>query len=99
MAAQAGATYVSPFIGRLDDINIRGIDLIREIATIFDAVNVKSKIICASIRNPIHVTDCALTGADIVTIPYKVILQMVHHPLTDIGVKKFQEDYFAVFGE
>jgi transaldolase len=99
LAAQAGATYVSPFIGRLDDINIRGIDLIREIATIFDAVNVKSKIICASIRNPIHVTDCALAGADIVTIPYKVILQMVHHPLTDIGVKKFQEDYFAVFGE
>ena len=99
LAARAGATYVSPFLGRLDDISTRGVDLIEEIVQIFKAVSLDTQIICASIRNPIHVTDCALAGADIATVPYSVIEQMVKHPLTDIGIKKFQADYKAVFGE
>jgi transaldolase len=98
LAARAGASYVSPFLGRLDDINTRGVDLVQEIATIFDAGNIDAKIICASVRNPIHITDCALAGADIATVPYKVLIQMTKHPLTDIGIKKFQEDYQKVFG-
>ena len=98
LAARAGASYVSPFLGRLDDINTRGVDLVQEIATIFDAGNIDTKIICASVRNPIHITDCALAGADIATVPYKVLVQMTKHPLTDIGIKKFQEDYQKVFG-
>ena len=100
LAARAGATYVSPFLGRLDDISVRGVDLIREIAEIFDvAGDIDTQIIAASIRNPIHVTDCALTGADIATVPYAVIEQMTKHPLTDAGIVKFQADYKAVFGE
>ena len=99
LAARAGATYVSPFLGRLDDISTRGVDLIEEIVQIFKAASLDTQIICASIRNPIHVTDCALAGADIATVPYSVIEQMVKHPLTDIGIKKFQADYKAVFGE
>ena len=100
LAAKAGATYVSPFLGRLDDINVRGVDLIREIAEIFDvAGDIDTQIIAASIRNPIHVTDCALAGADIATVPYAVIEQMTKHPLTDAGIVKFQADYKAVFGE
>ena len=99
LAARAGATYVSPFLGRLDDISTRGVDLIEEIVQIFKAASLDTEIICASIRNPIHVTDCALAGADIATVPYSVIEQMVKHPLTDIGIKKFQADYKAVFGE
>lgn len=99
LAARAGATYVSPFLGRLDDISTRGVDLIEEIVQIFKAASLDTQIICASIRNPIHVTDCALAGADIATVPYNVIEQMVKHPLTDIGIKKFQADYKAVFGE
>jgi transaldolase len=99
LAARAGAAYVSPFLGRLDDINVRGIDLIQEITQIFDIAGIETEIIAASIRNPIHVTDCALAGADIATIPYKVIEQMVVHPLTDAGIEKFQKDYLAVFGE
>ena len=99
LAARAGATYVSPFLGRLDDISTRGVDLIEEIVQIFKAANLDTQIICASIRNPMHVTDCALAGADIATVPYSVIEQMVKHPLTDIGIKKFQADYKAVFGE
>ena len=82
LAARAGAAYVSPFLGRLDDISQPGIDFI-----------------AASVRNPIHVTDCALAGADIATVPYGVIEQMTKHPLTDIGIEKFQKDYIAVFGE
>ena len=89
LAARAGATYVSPFLGRLDDISVRGVDLIRDI----------TEIIAASVRNPIHVTDCALAGADIATVPYKVIEQMTKHPLTDAGIEKFKKDYIAVFGE
>ena len=99
LAARAGATYVSPFLGRLDDISVRGVDLINEIAQIFEVAGIETEIIAASIRNPIHITDCALAGADIATVPYKVIEQMTHHPLTDAGIKKFQEDYIAVFGE
>ncbi len=99
LAARAGATYVSPFLGRLDDISVRGVDLITEISEIFDVAGIETEIIAASIRNPMHITDCALAGADIATVPYKVIEQMTHHPLTDAGIKKFQEDYIAVFGE
>ena len=93
LAARAGATYVSPFLGRLDDISTRGTDLIAEIA------GIETEIIAASVRNPMHVTECALAGADIATVPYKVIEQMTHHPLTDQGIAKFQADYKAVFGE
>ena len=99
LAANAGATYVSPFLGRLDDISQPGIDLIRTIAEIFDIYGYETEIIAASIRNPIHVTDCALAGADIATIPYDVIEKMTKHPLTDQGIEKFQKDYIAVFGE
>mgnify|MGYP002618254731 CR=1 FL=1 len=99
LAANAGAAYVSPFLGRLDDINTPGIDLIRNISEIFDIYGYDTEIIAASVRNPIHVTDCALAGADIATVPYKVIEQMTKHPLTDQGIAKFQADYKAVFGE
>ena len=83
LAAEAGATYVSPFLGRLDDINQSGVDLIEEIVTIFDNYGYDTEIIAASIRNPVHVTECALAGADIATVPYSVIEQMTKHPLTD----------------
>ncbi len=99
LAARAGATYVSPFLGRLDDISVRGVDLIAEIAEIFAVADIDTQIIAASVRNPIHVTDCALAGADIATVPYSVLVQMTKHPLTDAGIEKFQADYRAVFGE
>lgn len=99
LAARAGATYVSPFLGRLDDISMPGIDLIHEIAEIFSVHQIETQIIAASIRNPIHVIDCAKAGADIATVPYKVLEQMTKHPLTDQGIEKFQADYKAVFGE
>ena len=99
LAAEAGATYVSPFLGRLDDISQPGIDLIQTISDIFMNYGYETQIIAASVRNPIHVTDCALAGADIATIPYKVLEQMTKHPLTDQGIEKFQADYKAVFGE
>lgn len=99
LAAKAGATYVSPFLGRLDDISTPGIDLIKTISQIFKIQNIKTEIICASVRNPIHIIDCALAGADIATVPYKVIEQCIKHPLTDIGIEKFKNDYKAVFGE
>lgn len=99
LAARAGATYVSPFLGRLDDISQTGVDLIRTISEIFAIYDLDTEIIAASVRNPIHVTDCALAGADIATVPYGVIAQMTKHPLTDAGIEKFQADYKAVFGE
>lgn len=99
LAARAGAAYVSPFLGRLDDISVPGIDLINDITEIFVVHDIKTEIIAASIRNPIHVIDCAKAGADIATVPYKVIEQMIKHPLTDAGIAKFQADYKAVFGE
>ncbi len=100
LAAKAGAAYVSPFLGRLDDISMPGIDLIQTIADMFaNYPEINTEIIAASVRNPIHVTDCALAGADIATVPYSVIEQMTKHPLTDQGIEKFQKDYIAVFGE
>ncbi len=99
LAARAGATYVSPFLGRLDDISVRGVDLISEIAAIFKVAKVDTQIIAASVRNPIHVTDCALAGADIATVPFSVLDTMTKHPLTDAGIEKFKKDYIAVFGE
>ena len=99
LAARAGATYVSPFLGRLDDISMPGIDLINEITEIFMMHDIQTEIIAASIRNPIHVIDCAKAGADIATVPYKVLEQMTKHPLTDQGIVKFQAEYKAVFGE
>ena len=99
LAARAGATYVSPFLGRLDDISQPGIQLIEDIVTIFENYGLETEIIAASIRNTVHVNDCALAGADIATIPYSVIEQMTKHPLTDQGIEKFQKDYKAVFGE
>lgn len=99
LAARAGATYVSPFLGRLDDISMPGIDLIDSITEIFQIHGIETEIIAASVRNPIHVIDCAKSGADIATVPYKVLEQMTMHPLTDQGIEKFQADYKAVFGE
>ena len=99
LAARAGAAYVSPFLGRLDDISVRGVELVEEIAEIFAVAGIETEIIAASVRNPMHITDCALAGADIATVPYSVLEQMTHHPLTDAGIRKFQEDYRAVFGE
>ncbi len=93
LAAKAGATYVSPFVGRLDDIGAIGAELISEIANIFEVHNIQTEIISASIRNPIHVSECAMAGSDIATIPFKVLEQMAKHPLTDIGIAKFLSDY------
>lgn len=99
LAANAGAAYVSPFIGRIDDISMSGMELIRTVSEIFDIYGYDTEIIAASVRHTVHVTECALAGADIATIPYKVIEQMIKHPLTDQGIEKFQADYKAVFGE
>ena len=99
LAARAGASYVSPFLGRLDDISTDGVELIETIAEMFAVADIPTEIIAASVRHPIHVQQCALAGADIATVPYKVLEQMLHHPLTDAGIEKFQKDYIAVFGE
>jgi transaldolase len=99
LAARAGATFVSPFVGRLDDISQPGTELIQTIAQIFEIHNIKSEIIAASIRNPIHITECALAGAHIATVPYSVIEQCTKHPLTTAGIEKFVADYKAVFGD
>ena len=99
LAARAGATYVSPFLGRLDDISMPGIDLIEDIAQIFAIHDIDTQIIAASVRHAIHVIDCAKAGADIATVPYKVLMQMTKHPLTDQGIEKFKKDYITVFGE
>ena len=99
LAARAGATYVSPFLGRLDDISTPGVELISTIAEIFQIHGIETEIIAASVRHPMHVTDCALAGADIATVPFQVIAQMIQHPLTTQGIDKFQADYKAVFGE
>ena len=93
LAAKAGATYVSPFVGRLDDISQDGMGIIEEIRTIFDNYGYTSEIIVASVRNPIHVLNSALIGADVATIPYSVMIQLSKHPLTDAGIKKFLEDW------
>lgn len=99
LAARAGAAYVSPFLGRLDDISTPGVELIKTIAEIFEVQGIETEIISASVRNPIHVIDCARAGADIATVPFGVIMQMTKHPLTDQGIEKFQADYKAAFGE
>jgi transaldolase len=93
LASRAGATYVSPFIGRLDDIDTVGMDLVEEIAEIFSIHNINTEIIAASIRSPLHASQAALAGADIATIPYKVLIQMTKHPLTDIGIERFLNDW------
>ncbi|MBP1889219.1 transaldolase [Clostridium moniliforme] len=93
LAARAGASFVSPFLGRLDDIGNPGIDVVSEIAELFAIHGIETEIIAASIRNPMHVLDVAMAGANIATIPYKVIIQMIKHPLTDIGIEKFTKDY------
>ena len=93
MAAKAGAAYISPFVGRLDDVSNRGMDLVEQIITIYDNYGFETEIIVASIRNPTHVVDAALMGADIATIPYNVIQQLIRHPLTDIGLEKFLADW------
>jgi transaldolase len=97
LAARAGAAYVSPFLGRLDDIGTNGMELINQIVTIFKVHNIKTEIIAASIRNPMHVNDAAMLGCHIATVPYKVIMQMTKHPLTDAGIEKFLKDWNAAF--
>lgn len=96
LAARAGATYVSPFVGRLDDIGQEGINLISEVSEIFSIHGIETEIISASIRNPIHVTASALAGAHIATVPYKIIEQMTKHPLTDAGIERFLKDWESV---
>ena len=93
LAARAGATYVSPFVGRLDDIGQDGLSLIEEIVDIFNVNAIETEIIVASVRNPIHVAQAARMGADIATVPYKVITQMTKHPLTDKGIENFLKDW------
>jgi transaldolase len=99
LAANAGATYVSPFLGRIDDISMIGMDLVRDIAEIFAVHGIETEIIAASVRNPIHVIEAAKAGADISTIPYSLVLQMISHPLTDQGLEKFKADWAAAFGK
>ncbi len=96
LAARAGASYVSPFVGRLDDIGMEGIKLVEEVADIFRIHGIETEIIAASIRNPIHVTACAKAGADIATVPYKILVQMTRHPLTDAGIARFLKDWESV---
>ena len=98
LAARAGASYVSPFLGRLDDISSDGLILIEDIMEIFSMYpEIETEVICASVRHPIHVQECAKTGANIATVPFKVLKQMIHHPLTDIGIEKFITDYKRAF--
>lgn len=96
MAAKAGTSYVSPFVGRLDDASHVGMDLVGQILTIFKNYDIKTEIIVASIRNPLHVVEAAMMGADIATMPFKVMSQLMQHPLTDIGIKRFLEDWKKV---
>lgn len=98
LAARAGAGYVSPFLGRLDDISSDGLLLIQDIMDVFSQYpELETEVICASVRHPIHVLECAKTGADIATVPFKVLQQMIAHPLTDQGIEKFKADYHKVF--
>ncbi|MGQ9508532.1 MAG: fructose-6-phosphate aldolase [Thermodesulfobacteriota bacterium] len=96
LAAKAGTTYVSPFIGRLDDISQTGMELVEQIVTIFNNYQFESEVIVSSIRHPVHVLEAALIGADVATIPYKVIEQLIRHPLTDIGIERFLADWKKV---
>ncbi len=96
LAARAGATYVSPFVGRLDDISTDGLQLVSDIVQIFDIYGIETEVIAASIRHPMHVLEAAKVGAHIATVPYKVIMQMIKHPLTDIGIERFLKDWETV---
>ncbi len=96
LAAKAGANFISPFVGRLDDIAQKGMDLIKDIRTIYDNYKFNTEIIVASIRNPIHVVDSALMGADIATVPFNVLESLIKHPLTDIGIQRFLDDWKKV---
>ena len=98
LAAKAGATFISPFIGRLDDINIDGMDLIEDIRTIYDNYGFETQILAASIRHPNHLLQCALAGADVATVPFDVIAKVMNHPLTDAGLERFLADYKNAFG-
>jgi transaldolase len=93
LAAKAGASYISPFIGRLDDISISGMDLINQVVTIYRNYGYTTEVLVASVRHPLHVVEAAMIGADICTMPFKVIEQLVKHPLTDIGLEKFLSDW------
>lgn len=99
LAANAGATYVSPFLGRVDDISMDGMELVRTIAEIFEVHGINTEIIAASVRHPIHVIEAARAGAHIATVPYTLVMQMVKHPLTDAGLEKFKADWAAAFGK
>ncbi|WP_289128205.1 fructose-6-phosphate aldolase [uncultured Clostridium sp.] len=99
LAANAGATYVSPFLGRVDDISMDGMELVRTIAEIFEVHGINTEIIAASVRHPIHVIEAARAGAHIATVPYALVMQMVKHPLTDAGLEKFKADWAAAFGK
>jgi transaldolase len=92
LAAKAGASYISPFIGRLDDVSEHGMELIEKIVTIYNNYNFETEVLVASVRSPMHVVDAAMTGADVCTIPFNVMTQLIKHPLTDVGLKKFVED-------
>ena len=96
LAAKAGASFVSPFVGRLDDVSHYGMDLVQQIVTIFRNYEISTEVIVASVRHPLHVVEAALMGADIATIPFKVIEQLFKHPLTDVGIQKFLEDWKKV---
>ncbi len=96
LCAKAGATYMSPFVGRIDDISGNGMDLIEQIMEIYDNYGVDTEVIVASIRNPVHFVESAMMGADVATVPFNVLLQLVKHPLTDIGIKKFLDDWAKV---
>jgi len=96
MAAKAGARYISPFVGRLDDISTDGMELVAQIRQIYDNYGFDTEVLVASVRNPMHVVQAALMGADVATIPYKVITQLLAHPLTDIGLERFLEDWKKV---
>lgn len=99
LAANAGATYVSPFLGRIDDISMNGMDLVRNIAEIFRVHKISTKIIAASVRNPLHIIEAARAGADIATVPYNLVQQMIKHPLTDQGLEKFKKDWQNAFSK
>ncbi|GFZ33400.1 putative transaldolase 1 [Clostridium zeae] len=99
LAANAGATYVSPFLGRLDDISMDGMELVRDIAEIFEIHGIETEIIAASVRNSIHVIQAAKAGAHIATVPHSLVMQMIKHPLTDQGLEKFKADWAAAFGK
>lgn len=99
LAANAGAAYISPFLGRIDDISMSGMDLISDIAEIFAVHGIETKIIAASVRNTVHVIEAAKAGADIATVPYKLVMQMIKHPLTTAGIEKFKADWKEAFGK